>query len=187
MSAGSPESKALPAEDEAATNATPALAISPEKVCFIVVKASEFDAKDMVTIPDDGSNATDDAMMSVLEDHADDLVAAELRGFIGALTEDEQVDLGFHQGGGALQVVAGRADRGADAEPAELVLAGVGILLRRPRYSPAVQPTGWAVDPAANGLGHELPLGQLRRPFSDSGSQRNRTDRTAQMIAGDSR
>src|SRR5437660_11123653 len=93
MSAGSPESKASPAEDEAATNATPALSISPEKVCFIVVKGREFDAKDMVTIPDEGSNATDDAMMSVLEDRADDPVAAELRGFIGALTEDEQVDL----------------------------------------------------------------------------------------------
>jgi hypothetical protein len=86
MRAGSPESKASPAEDAAATKATPALSISPEKVCFIVVK-------DVVTIPDDASNATDDAMMSVLEDHADDPVAAELRGFIGALTEDEQVDL----------------------------------------------------------------------------------------------
>ena len=87
MRAGSPETKASPAEDAAATNATPALSISPEKVCFIVVKAREFDAKDMVTIPDEASNATDDAMMSVLEDHADDPVAAELRGFI------EQVDL----------------------------------------------------------------------------------------------
>src|SRR5262249_57223662 len=34
MSAGSPESKASPAEDAAATKATPALSISPEKVCF---------------------------------------------------------------------------------------------------------------------------------------------------------
>jgi hypothetical protein len=95
MSAGIPESKASPAEDAAATKVTPALSISPEKVCFIfiVVKAREFDAKDMVTIPDEASNATDDAMISVLEDHADDPVVAELRGFIGALTEDEQVDL----------------------------------------------------------------------------------------------
>jgi hypothetical protein len=71
----------------------PTLSISPEKVCFIVVKAREFDAKDVVTDPDEGSNATDDAMISVLEDHADDPVAQELRGFIGALTEDEQIDL----------------------------------------------------------------------------------------------
>jgi hypothetical protein len=93
MSAGSLEGKKSPAEDATTTKVTPALSISPEKVCFIVVKAREFDAKDMVTMPDEASNATDDAMISVLEDHADDPVAAELRGFIGALTEDEQVDL----------------------------------------------------------------------------------------------
>jgi Protein of unknown function (DUF3775) len=71
----------------------PDLGISPEKVCFIVVKAHEFDAKDIVTDPNSGSNAADDAMVSVLEDHTDDPVAAELRGFINALTEDEQIDL----------------------------------------------------------------------------------------------
>lgn len=71
----------------------PPLVISPEKVCFIVDKARQFDAKDVVTDPDDSSNASDDAMISVLEDHRDDPVAAELTGFIGALTEDEQVDL----------------------------------------------------------------------------------------------
>src|SRR5271165_4412965 len=71
----------------------PDLSISPEKVCFIIIKAREFDAKDVVTDPDDGSNASDDAMVSVLEDHKDDPVLAELTGFIGALTEDEQIDL----------------------------------------------------------------------------------------------
>ena len=63
----------------------PSLAISPEKVCFIVVKAREFDVKDVVSSPNEGSNASDDAMVSVLEDRADDPVAQELRGFIGAL------------------------------------------------------------------------------------------------------
>jgi len=71
----------------------PSLSISPEKVCFIVVKAREFDAKDIVTDPEGSSNASDDAMISVLEDHRDDPVVAELLGFIGALTEDEQVDV----------------------------------------------------------------------------------------------
>jgi len=71
----------------------PALSISPEKVCYVAVKAREYDVKDVVTIPDEGSNATDDAMVSVLEDRPDDPVAQELRGFIGAMTEDEQVDL----------------------------------------------------------------------------------------------
>jgi hypothetical protein len=71
----------------------PNLAISPEKVCFFVLKAREFDVKDVVTDPDSGSNPSDDAMISVLEDHADDPTQQELRAFIDGLTEDEQVDL----------------------------------------------------------------------------------------------
>jgi Protein of unknown function (DUF3775) len=71
----------------------PNLSISPEKLCFIIAKAREFDVKDVVTDPGDSSNPTDDAMISVLEDHPDDPVVAELKGFIGALTEDEQIDL----------------------------------------------------------------------------------------------
>ena len=71
----------------------PDLSISTEKLCFIIAKAREFDVKDVVTDPDDASNATDDAMLSVLEDHPDDPVVQELIGFIRALTEDEQIDL----------------------------------------------------------------------------------------------
>ena len=71
----------------------PALCISPEKVCFVIVKARELDAKDAVTDPDDGSNPTDDNMISVLEDHGDDAVLQELTAFISGLSEDEQVDL----------------------------------------------------------------------------------------------
>ncbi len=71
----------------------PELSISPEKVCFIVVKARQFDVKDAVTEPDPGSNASDDGMRSVLEDHADDPVRAELASAIWALNEDEQIDL----------------------------------------------------------------------------------------------
>jgi hypothetical protein len=69
------------------------LTISSEKVCFIVVKAREFDAKDIVTEPDPGSNPTDDGEAAVLEDHGDDPVFQELTSFIDALTEDEQIDL----------------------------------------------------------------------------------------------
>jgi hypothetical protein len=52
----------------------PDLAISTEKLCFIIAKATEFDAKDVVTDPDSASNATDDGMISVLEAHRDDPV-----------------------------------------------------------------------------------------------------------------
>jgi hypothetical protein len=71
----------------------PSLTIATEKICFIIIKAREFDVKDEVTDPDDASNATDDNMISVLEDHGDDPVANEIRGFIGAMNEDEQIDL----------------------------------------------------------------------------------------------
>jgi uncharacterized protein DUF3775 len=71
----------------------PSLSISPVKVCFFIQKAREFDVKDVVTDPDSSSNAADDGMLSVLEDHPDDPTYQELRTYINALTEDEQVDL----------------------------------------------------------------------------------------------
>jgi Protein of unknown function (DUF3775) len=72
---------------------TPALTISPEKVSYIIAKAREFDVKDVVTDPDSSSNAADDAMLSVLEDHKDDPVVAEIRAAVFALNVDEQIDL----------------------------------------------------------------------------------------------
>jgi len=69
------------------------LTISPEKVCFVIIKAREFDAKDEVTDPDPGSNPADDGDLAVLEDHRDDPVVEELTSFINSLSEDEQVDL----------------------------------------------------------------------------------------------
>ena len=74
-------------------DAIPILSISTEKVCFVVVKAREFDVKDVDTILDDGSNPTDDRMIEVLEDRPDDPVIQELVAFIEAMSEDEQVDL----------------------------------------------------------------------------------------------
>src|SRR5258706_7209627 len=38
---------------------------SPEKVCFIIAKARVFDAKELVSDADSGSNATDDGMTDV--------------------------------------------------------------------------------------------------------------------------
>jgi uncharacterized protein DUF3775 len=69
------------------------LSISPEKVCFIIIKAREFDVKDAVTEPDPGSNPSDDKDAAILEDHEDDPVVEELTSFIDALSQDEQIDL----------------------------------------------------------------------------------------------
>ena len=71
----------------------PELSVSPEKVCFIIIKAREFDAKEGLSDPDSGSNAGDDMMADVLEDRSDDPVVEELTSFIDSLTEDEQIDL----------------------------------------------------------------------------------------------
>jgi Protein of unknown function (DUF3775) len=72
---------------------TPDLSISPDKVCYVIAKAREFDAKDVVTDPNDSSNPTDDAMVAVLEDHRDDPVVQEIAAAVFAMSEDEQIDL----------------------------------------------------------------------------------------------
>lgn len=71
----------------------PVLTISADKVCYVAIKAREFDAKDAETDPNSGSNPSDDSMIGVLESHADDPVYQELQEFIDGLTEDEQIDL----------------------------------------------------------------------------------------------
>ncbi|HZD89442.1 MAG TPA: DUF3775 domain-containing protein [Pseudolabrys sp.] len=69
------------------------LAISLDKVCFVIIKAREFDAKEDVVEPDPASNPSDDKDVEILEDYGDDPVAQELSSFIDAMTEDEQIDL----------------------------------------------------------------------------------------------
>jgi hypothetical protein len=73
--------------------ADPTLTISSESVCFIIIKAREFEVQDVETDVDSGSNPTDDNMVTVLEAHAGDLTRKELVGFIAALSEEEQTDL----------------------------------------------------------------------------------------------
>ena len=69
------------------------LSVSTEQVCFIIVKAREFAVKEWPSIPDSGSNPSDDMMLEVLESRRDDPVFAELHAFIDALDEDRQIDL----------------------------------------------------------------------------------------------
>lgn len=69
------------------------LSIALEHVCFLIVKAREFDVKVEVVEPDPGSNPGDEDMREVLEDYPDDPVQEELTSFIDGLSYDEQVDL----------------------------------------------------------------------------------------------
>jgi intein/homing endonuclease len=73
--------------------ALPELNISPEKVCYILIKAREFDAKVEPVETDPGSNPVDSGMGEILEDHADDPTIAELRAAINGLNDDEVIDL----------------------------------------------------------------------------------------------
>jgi len=69
------------------------LNVSPEKVCYIIVKAREFDAKDEPVEPDPGSNPVDTGEREVLEDYSDDPTFAELQAAIDNLNDDEVIDL----------------------------------------------------------------------------------------------
>ena len=71
----------------------PELAISSDKVAFLIEKAREFDVKETDTDVDSGSNGADDNMIDVLQDSGDDPVVQEIAGFISAMTEEEQIDL----------------------------------------------------------------------------------------------
>jgi hypothetical protein len=71
----------------------PELAISSDKVGFLIEKARQFDAKDIAADTNEGSNGADDKMIDVLEDNGEDPVVREISGFVAALTEDEKIDL----------------------------------------------------------------------------------------------
>jgi hypothetical protein len=71
----------------------PNLSISSEKVCFLIVKAREFDVQDVDTELEDGANPSDDRQIDVLEESSDNPVAQELRVFIAEMDEDEKADL----------------------------------------------------------------------------------------------
>lgn len=69
------------------------LGINPEKVRQVITEARRFDVKEETSDPDSGSNASDDGMVDVLEETADDAIYDELTEFIRALDEEEQVNL----------------------------------------------------------------------------------------------
>lgn len=71
----------------------PNLSISSEKVCFLIVKAREFDVQDVDTEQEEGSNPSDDRQIDVLEENKDNPIAQELRVFIAELGEEEKAGL----------------------------------------------------------------------------------------------
>ena len=67
--------------------------ISTETVCFIIVKAREFDVKVAPEELDDGSNPSDDDEQRILEDYADDPTYEELRSLLASQSDDNLREL----------------------------------------------------------------------------------------------
>jgi Protein of unknown function (DUF3775) len=63
--------------------------ISTDTVCFVIVKAREFDVKVAPEELDDGSNPSDDQEQRILEDYADDPTYDELRSFLASQSDDD--------------------------------------------------------------------------------------------------
>ena len=64
-------------------------AISSEKVCYVIVKAREFDAKEGAPYENPGGNATDDGDHQILSEQPDDSVYEELLSFFESMSEEE--------------------------------------------------------------------------------------------------
>jgi hypothetical protein len=69
------------------------LTIDHEKICFIIIKAREFDVKVAPDDPDSGSNAPDDGGIDILEDFSDDPTYQELRSALETLNDDDKVEM----------------------------------------------------------------------------------------------
>lgn len=69
------------------------LAVSPEKVCYIIMKAREFDVKEAATELNDGGHPSGDHFMEALEDAPGDPALEELVGGLRSLNREELVDV----------------------------------------------------------------------------------------------
>lgn len=67
--------------------------ISTDKVCFLIVKAREFDVNVDVEELDSDENPSDSGAREFLQDYADNPILQEVKAFVDGLNEDEQIDL----------------------------------------------------------------------------------------------
>lgn len=67
--------------------------ISTDKVCYLIIKAREFDATVGVEEPESADNGTDSGSIETFQDYADDPTYQEIKTFVEDLNEDEQIEL----------------------------------------------------------------------------------------------
>ncbi len=69
------------------------LNVSPEKICYIIVKAREFDAKVEPVEPDPDSNPADSGAREIRSDYRNDPTYEELARSLEVLNNEEMVEL----------------------------------------------------------------------------------------------
>jgi hypothetical protein len=67
--------------------------INTDKVCFLIVKAREFDVKTGLDDPDPDNDSSETYNRDELLDFTDDPTLQEIKMFVDDLNEDEQIDL----------------------------------------------------------------------------------------------
>ena len=67
--------------------------ISVDTVCYIIIKAREYDVKTTPVIRDPASNPSDDGEVEILQDYPDDPTHVELAAELRRLNRDEMIEL----------------------------------------------------------------------------------------------
>lgn len=133
------------------------LNISPEKVCYIIVKAREFDVKVPPVEPDPGSNPADNGERGILADYTDDPTLVELKSALESLNEDEMFDL-------VALVWMGRGDFTADRWDDAVLQAQETVDKTVVEYLVGIPLLGDYLEEALSQLGHsceEYEIGRL--------------------------
>lgn len=88
-----PDSKWRLVHEMASDEERPGLNISSEKLCYLIIKAREYDAEVPGEIGEDGSNPSDDLAVSVLEESPENGVLEELTAALDGLNDDEKIEV----------------------------------------------------------------------------------------------
>ena len=143
--------------DDENQDAPQELDIDPDKVCFIIIKAREFDGKVEPSESDPGSNPSDDGESEVLEDNGDDPTLEELYAVIDTLNDDEIIDL-------VALVWVGRGDFARNTWPEARRLAAERHKRRSARYLLGIPLLGDYLEEGLSALGYscaDVEMGRL--------------------------
>jgi hypothetical protein len=140
-----------------ATDDTPVeIDISSEKICYIIVKAREYDVKVPPVDPNPGSNPADGGEREILEAYANDPTAAELAEAIDELNEDEAVEL-------IAMLWLGRGDFSRDEWAEAVALARERHRKHAAQYLMGIPQLGDLLEEGLSQLGHSCEEFEIDR------------------------